>query len=121
HDDNDIGRVDGQVPHAELQRIALAAARRISANRHFDARRLTYRGSIIRTVIGDHEDAVVGPELGLNVPDGRKYSRSLVMSGNEDGRAMGQLAGCSNWRGPPLAQRKIACSDLGKPDKCKKC
>ena len=74
HDDNDVGRVEAQMPHTELQRIALAAARGIGANRHFDSCCPDNRGSVISAVVRDHEDAVMGSELGLNVPDGGKYS-----------------------------------------------
>ena len=88
HDDNDVGRVEAQVPHTELQCIALAAAHRIGTHRHFDACCLDNCGSVISAVIGDHEDAVVGSELGLNVVDGGKYSHPLVMGGNKYGRPM---------------------------------
>ena len=88
HDDNDVGRVEAQLPHTELQCIALAAARSIAANRHFDACCPYYGGGVINAVIGDHEDAVVGSELGLNVLDGGKYSHSLVMGRNKYGRPM---------------------------------
>ena len=62
------------MPHAELQSKALAAAHRISANGHFDACCLDNRRGVIRAIICDHENAVVGSKLGLNVTDGGKYS-----------------------------------------------
>src|SRR5262245_13735696 len=108
------------MPHTELQRITFAAARGISANWHFDPCCLDHRGSVISAIIREHEDAIIGSELGLNVPDGGKYSRPLVMSGNEDRRSMGRRAGSRNWKGPFLAQREAARQDLGKPDECQK-
>ena len=97
------------MPHPELQRIALAAAHRISTHRHFDACCLDNRGSVIRAIIGDHEDAVVGSELGLNVPDGGKYSHSLVMGGNEYGRPMGAA------RPAPQRKRPSPCARQSSP------
>ena len=88
HDDNDVGRVEAQVPHPELQCIALAAAHRIGTHRHFDACCRDNCGGVVSAVIGDHEDAVVGSELGLNVADGGKYPHPLVMGGNKYGRPM---------------------------------
>ena len=69
---------------AAIQRVAFAAARGISANYHFDSCCLDNRGRVISAIIRDHEDAVIGAELGLNVPDGGKYSPSLVVSGNDE-------------------------------------
>jgi hypothetical protein len=90
--DNDVGRIETQVPHTELQRIAFATACGIGANYHVDPCRMDYRGGIIRTIIGDHEDAVIRSDLCLNVAECGKYSRPLIMSGNKDGRPVGQRA-----------------------------
>ncbi len=49
------------MPHAELQSKALAAARKISANGHFDACCLDNRRSVVRAIIRDHEDLSLGP------------------------------------------------------------
>jgi len=68
----------------------------------------------------EHEDTVVGSELGLNVPDGGKYSGPLVMGGNEYGRSMRKRARRRNGRGPLLAQGKAACDYLEKPDERQK-
>jgi hypothetical protein len=92
HDDNDGGRVEREMPHTELQRIALAAPRRIGAHRHFDASRLYNRGCVVSAVVRHHENAVVGSELGLHIPNGRKYPHPLVMRRNEHGRSMRQCA-----------------------------
>src|SRR6185295_3350513 len=109
-----------EVPHTELQCVALAAACRISTNNHFDPCCPDNLGSVIRAVIRDHEDAVTRSELGLHVPDGWKYSRTLIMRGNEYGRPMGRPTGLSNRSGPLVAQGKAACQNFGKPDECQK-
>jgi hypothetical protein len=120
HNDNDVGRVETQVPYTELQRIAFAAARWIRANYHFDPCCLDNRSRVIGAIVHDHEDAVIGSELSLNIPDGAKYSHPLVVSRNEDSRSVGWPAGRRHSRGPFLAQNKAARQDLGKPDECQK-
>jgi hypothetical protein len=67
--------------HAKLQRITLAAARSIGAHCHFDPCCPDNLGGVVRAIIRDHEDTVVGSELGLNVPDGGKYSGPSLWAG----------------------------------------
>jgi hypothetical protein len=67
-DDNDIGKVETEVAHTELQRITFAAARGISANCHVGPCCVNNRSGIISAIIRDHEDAVIGSELGVNRP-----------------------------------------------------
>ena len=109
------------MPHPELQCIALAAACRIRTNNHFDPCRPGNRGSVIRAIIRDHEDAITRSELSLYVMDGGKYSRSLVMRGNKYSRPMRHgTPGSATRRAPLVAQGKAARQDLGKPDQCQK-
>jgi hypothetical protein len=102
-DDNDyVWRIVTQMPHTEFQRITFATVRRIRTNYRLHSYCPDNRGSIIRTIIRNDEDAVTGPKLRLNVPDGGKYPRPLVMGRNKDDGSVTQRGGRHNWRTPLL-------------------
>jgi hypothetical protein len=112
-DDDDIGGIGGQVPHAKLQRIAFAAARRVGANYDFCPCCLGNFCRIVGAIICDHQDVVMGSELSSDIIEGGQYPGSFVVCGNKHARSVGE---CTRCHGSILPQRQAAGHDLRKPD-----
>jgi hypothetical protein len=83
HDDDDLRRIRGEVPDAEIQRITLAAQRRALAQDHESTLRARDPGRRIRTIVRDHEEPVAGFELRHDRPQRQRDDRRLVVRRHE--------------------------------------
>ncbi len=85
-DDRDNhGRILGQMPEAVIERVALADACRLVANDDLRACVRRDLRRVVRAIVGDHEQAVPGAQLGLDVEQGIAHAHAFVVRGNKNG------------------------------------